>query len=1146
MRRRNKKLSILLAAVIVLQLLTPVVWAAEPNVISIRTAEDLSELSRNCSLDSWSQGKTVRLTADIDLTGRDFQAIPTFGGTFDGGGHTISGLSFTGSGNVQGLFRYLQSGGVVKDLTVEGTICPTDFRDTVGGIVGDNRGQILRCAFAGTVSGKTTVGGIAGCNQAGGEIVNCTFSGSVSGELHVGGIVGQNLGSVVQCTNRGSVNTTELDTSADAQTILQEESVTEAAADLSGWTDVGGIAGNSTGILQSCRNEGAVGYPHVGYNIGGIAGRQNGFLDSCTNTGTIQGRKDVGGIVGQLEPDVTLLYQKSFLEQLGSELDVLQDKMDGLLTDAGTVSDDLSTQMRSLSGQTQAARDAVKGLSDAMVDWTEEGVGQINDLSARLSRALEGLSPVMDDVDTQLNALGDVADQLAASLEEAAKLGQLSGDGAEDLRLAAEDAADAAKDLHDAQAHIAAALKALKQGLGDEAAISAALNILSQGVGEMSAALTNLSAAADQLRSALKLLWADKNDQQAVQQLLSALTEMADAARQGSEGLSQAAKGLSALGRALSAGNPEEGVKQALEQLKHAGADASEAFTSLAESGKHLADAMESLEKMGGVLDGALSGMGKAGRDLADVLSSLADSAGQAHQVILELTDGPTIQVPSLDAAVTQQSDALNDAFSGLMEGADDLNTLISNSADTLLADLKAINAQLGVISSLVRNEGQRMGETQLEDRVQDVSDQQEIQSQSTGRVSACRNEGTIEGDVDVAGIAGAMGIDLEFDPEDDLTQQGDRSVNFLIQARAAVFRCVNAGSVTGKKDNAGGITGRMDLGRVRSCESYGDVTSTDGSYVGGIAGASHGMIQDCWSKCTLSGSHYIGGIAGLGSTLTDCRSAVEISQGSAYLGAVAGTIEEDGSVKGNLFTNADLAAIDGISYAGKAEPADVETLCALAGAPADFAQLTLTFVADGKTVEVLTVPYGGSVTALPDIPAKEGCSAAWPELDYENVTASRTVEAIYTPYTSALTDGGELPVILVDGSFSNAAQISHTSREETWTDEKGREHQGTVWTVTVTDPELEEMSYTIHCRLPEEGTGWQLWVQGEDGWQRQEGTVDGSYLLLKGTGETTVFCIVPQSFPVVLIVVLVLLLLLAAGLVVILMKRRRRTKTRA
>ena len=627
MRQRNNGLPVLLAAVLLLQLLAPVVWAAEPAVITIRTAEDLAELSRNCSLDSWSQGKTVRLTADIDLTGTSFQAIPTFGGTFDGGGHTISGLSFTGSGNVQGLFRYLQTGGVVKDLTVTGNLSPTDFRDTIGGIVGDNRGQVLRCAFDGTVSGKTTVGGIVGCNQAGGQIINCTFSGSVSGELHVGGVAGQNLGSVIQCTNRGSVNTTELDTEPDPQTILQEETVTDAAADLSGWTDVGGIAGHSTGILQNCRNEGSVGYPHVGYNIGGIAGRQNGFLDGCVNTGTVQGRKDVGGIVGQLEPEVTLLYQKSFLEQLGSELDVLQDKMDGLLNDAGAVSDDLSAQMHSLSDNTRTAKDAVKGLSDAMADWTEKGVGQINDLSARMSRALEDLSPILNDADVQLTTLGDVADQFAAALEKAAKLGQLSGDGAEDFRLAVKDAAAAAKDLKDARTHVAAALEALKKGLGDEQAMSSALNSLSQGVREMSTALTDLGTAAGQIRSALQRLWADKEDQQAVQQMLAALTDVADAARQGGAGFSQTITALSALKQALQSGNPAEGVKQALTQLKSAGANASQALTRLAEGGSHLADAMESLEQLGGVLDGSLSGLGKAGRELADVLTSLADSA---------------------------------------------------------------------------------------------------------------------------------------------------------------------------------------------------------------------------------------------------------------------------------------------------------------------------------------------------------------------------------------------------------------------------------------------------------------------------------------------------------------------------------------
>lgn len=58
----------------------------------------------------------------------------------------------------------------------------------------------------------------------------------------------------------------------------------------------GGITGFSTGVLQSCKNTGPVGYEHVGYNVGGIAGRQSGYLNGCTNQGVILGRKDVGGL----------------------------------------------------------------------------------------------------------------------------------------------------------------------------------------------------------------------------------------------------------------------------------------------------------------------------------------------------------------------------------------------------------------------------------------------------------------------------------------------------------------------------------------------------------------------------------------------------------------------------------------------------------------------------------------------------------------------------------------------------------------------------------------------------------------------------------------------------------------------------------
>ena len=62
------------------------------DTVYISTAQDLVTLARHCALDTWSQGKTVILQADISLTDVEFTPIPTFGGTFDGGGHTISGL----------------------------------------------------------------------------------------------------------------------------------------------------------------------------------------------------------------------------------------------------------------------------------------------------------------------------------------------------------------------------------------------------------------------------------------------------------------------------------------------------------------------------------------------------------------------------------------------------------------------------------------------------------------------------------------------------------------------------------------------------------------------------------------------------------------------------------------------------------------------------------------------------------------------------------------------------------------------------------------------------------------------------------------------------------------------------------------------
>ena len=266
---------------------------------------------------------------------------------------------------------------------------------------------------------------------------------------------------------------------------------------------------------------------------------------------------------------------------------------------------------------------------------------------------------------------------------------------------------------------------------------------------------------------------------------------------------------------------------------------------------------------------------------------------------------------------------------------------------------------------------------------------------------------------------------------------------------------------------------------------------------------------------------------------------------GGAYTGAIAGDVDEDGSVTGCLFTHETLGAIDGISYAGKAEPAAFDVLCAGDTVPKTFSQMELTFRADGKVVAVVPFQYGRGIDSLPEIPAKKGFSAVWPDLDYTHLTASQTLDAVYTPYTSSLTDDTQtLPQILVDGSFSSRATVSHTSEPVSWTDAKGTARTGTAVTVTVDDPDMTAISYTVHYRLPEDNKRYDLWVKTESGWEKQDSTVDGSYLLFTSDRETVTFCVQERTASPLLWVLLAVLILLALMLVVIRIRKKRGRQT--
>lgn len=434
------------------------------SVIRISSLEAFLEFAENCRIDSYSQGKTFRLTADIDLTGTDFDGIPIFCGTFEGADHVISGLSVTSAGSAKGLFRYIQDTATVRDLKVEGTVAPTGSRSQVGGIAGSNAGVIENCSFSGTVSGAEDVGGIAGVNLAGGAILDCTAEGTVSGKHFAGGITGKNNGTVRSCTNLASINATPQQNDIDISDITLDSLLdTESAAAA---TDIGGIAGFSDGTLIACVNRGVVGYPHMSYNVGGIVGLQVGYVASCANYGAVSGRKEVGGIVGQQEPEVVLRYSTDTVQILQAQISVLSDlvdravangnanvtyirnllyKMERYAMDAEDASDYLKdslqhpklSELESYADAIQTIRDSIQGINntlrslwDAMEDTASDLnkdmtaiSGQLAVIEGTLSGAENNLGGGVFDVSDQ-----DTAEDLGSKLESCQNFGAILGD----------------------------------------------------------------------------------------------------------------------------------------------------------------------------------------------------------------------------------------------------------------------------------------------------------------------------------------------------------------------------------------------------------------------------------------------------------------------------------------------------------------------------------------------------------------------------------------------------------------------------------------------------------------------------------------------------------------------------------------------
>ena len=158
-------------------------------------------------------GKTdinITLDKNIDLTGKGWTPIGTsfdnsYKGTFDGGGHTITGLAVTTNDQFVGLFGYLNRAGTVKNVVMEGIqITSNHMFGCTGGVVGYSWGTIENCSVSGSVSGTDCVGGVVGSQKAG-SIIGCSSSATVKGKHYVGGVAGEKWGTMTACYATGNV-----------------------------------------------------------------------------------------------------------------------------------------------------------------------------------------------------------------------------------------------------------------------------------------------------------------------------------------------------------------------------------------------------------------------------------------------------------------------------------------------------------------------------------------------------------------------------------------------------------------------------------------------------------------------------------------------------------------------------------------------------------------------------------------------------------------------------------------------------------------------------------------------------------------------------------------------------------------------------
>ena len=941
------------------------------ETIHISTEEDLKKAADACTIDSYSKKKLFVLDNDITLTKGDLQ-FAIFGGTFDGGGHKIAHVAQTGEKSEAALFRRIEEGGIVRNLSVAGTLNISGTQSYTGGIAAINAGTISNCVFDGVLVGKYKVGGIAGQNEASGKIQDCVSSGTATANTYTAGIVGYNSGIVSNCTSSMNINTTYTDTvqsiddfSNTIENIIQTGDL-NSTENLSVITDTGGIAGFNEGQILFCENDGAVGYSHVGYNTGGIAGRSSGFVRDCTNRGPILGRKDVGGIVGQQEPYLAMEFSKDDLQDLDDQLLDLSDILDSALDETDSMSSSVSNSVSNMTGIAKDARNNIKTMTDTASDDIDSAasdynnaVSQINDVSDSASDLSSQLSAYCDSL---LNGLGNTGTAMndfisAATLSEDEK-NRLTNDynslqsGANDLKstLAAissiltdtsKTAAERMKELTPYLSLLSQQSQNLVNTINDFNNLlvtygqSVESNLDPETQAKVAPALDNLAQASQSLAQTISTIAQNSSDLASLlQNLDSSADALTDSLSEISTSVRTLTSALSNFAQAVQASSLDEGEKQQLIN------DINAQIQNLKDMQNALSDLTKILEEVRNDSSKLPDKVAQIRSDLSKILTDF-NTAQNSISGIASTLQGYADHVPDYENSDLKKSfDALNQAADNTPD--------VDGSIQEILQAFDGISFDFKGISSGVRSAGNNL----YGDLDSLINEAASLNSSLSGQTSEV--VGTLKKANDKIGeITDTLkkAYDNLMDSKDDAKDKiedtsadiKDEDLENYTDGRTT--GCTNAGKIEAD-NNVGGIVGTIgveyDLDPEKDIESIGQ-DSTDFSflaraivdncrndekvdaknnYAGGTVGHMDiGLLSSDYNFAAIKGSDYVGGIVGYSTGTVRTSSAKCDLSGAKYVGGVAGYgVQITGSssmvsiLEGDQFTGAIAGDVKDVS----------------------------------------------------------------------------------------------------------------------------------------------------------------------------------------------------------------------------------------